>query len=558
MRRREEQRDHAAVGVPDDVRPRLEELLEPHRFVLEIDAVDLRPGREAAPVREDELEAVGERFLRRPGQLRVDDGTVHEQEARSFTHAGFRCHKVPPGPTVPRCYSRRGCRGPRARHFQPVEAWRCAGRHGRLLRWCRRARRLGCGQRRLRRPRRASSSGSRRASSPSTAGSRATSRDERDALDAAARSQPQGAHARGSAESSSSRCRSSSSRTSRSEAGRSPPSSGPPERRSPPGSGSCRPEPTTSACRARRARALVPRHRRRHRASRSSRSRTGTSASPRSSSTRSRTRSRSASRCSSTSAGRSSDAAHLLARRAGRFNPANEFELNDWISIHLGPIDMSINKAVAYLAISALADDRCSVSSRCAAGSRSCRASRQTVGEAIYELAQTPDRRAGAADEGDRPLVPVRRVALPLHLHDEHARLHPAAADRREVARRPDLGDLRGDVAALGDARARPPQRRVHAHRGRPVQRPSATSRASSRRRAEGDDSPLDRPCSRSISHVFRVISLSVRLYANMLAGPHADPRSRSACSSSSAASRSGSSPPSRCRSGSPSTSSRS
>ena len=39
---------------------------------------------------------------------------------------------------------------------------------------------------------------------------------------------------------------------------------------------------------------------------------------------------------------------------AGTFNPANEFQLNDWISIHLGPLDMSINKAVAYLALSAL------------------------------------------------------------------------------------------------------------------------------------------------------------------------------------------------------------
>ena len=39
---------------------------------------------------------------------------------------------------------------------------------------------------------------------------------------------------------------------------------------------------------------------------------------------------------------------------AGTFNPADEFALKQWIGIHLGPIDLSINKAVVYLAISAL------------------------------------------------------------------------------------------------------------------------------------------------------------------------------------------------------------
>ena len=37
---------------------------------------------------------------------------------------------------------------------------------------------------------------------------------------------------------------------------------------------------------------------------------------------------------------------------------------------------------------------------------------RQTIGEAIYEIAQTQVAAAGPADEGDRPLVPVRRDAL--------------------------------------------------------------------------------------------------------------------------------------------------
>src|SRR5204863_4402565 len=73
---------------------------------------------------------------------------------------------------------------------------------------------------------------------------------------------------------------------------------------------------------------------------------------------------------------------------AGSFDPAKEFELNQWVSIHLGPIDMSINKAVVYLAISALLTILLGIFTM-----RSKLAllpgKRQTVGEAIYEIAQT-------------------------------------------------------------------------------------------------------------------------------------------------------------------------
>jgi F-type H+-transporting ATPase subunit a len=73
---------------------------------------------------------------------------------------------------------------------------------------------------------------------------------------------------------------------------------------------------------------------------------------------------------------------------AGTFNPANEFELKEWVSIHLGPIDMSINRAVVYLAISALLTILVGIftmRSRLAL----LPGRRQTVGEAVYELAQT-------------------------------------------------------------------------------------------------------------------------------------------------------------------------
>ncbi len=35
----------------------------------------------------------------------------------------------------------------------------------------------------------------------------------------------------------------------------------------------------------------------------------------------------------------------------GTFDPVKEFEQHDWVSIHLGPLDLSITKAVAYLMI---------------------------------------------------------------------------------------------------------------------------------------------------------------------------------------------------------------
>jgi len=72
----------------------------------------------------------------------------------------------------------------------------------------------------------------------------------------------------------------------------------------------------------------------------------------------------------------------------GEFDPTKEFEQHEWIPIHLGPLNLSITKAVAYLLLGtvltillglflmrarlALLPDR-----------------RQTIGEALYEIAQT-------------------------------------------------------------------------------------------------------------------------------------------------------------------------
>jgi F-type H+-transporting ATPase subunit a len=72
----------------------------------------------------------------------------------------------------------------------------------------------------------------------------------------------------------------------------------------------------------------------------------------------------------------------------GKFDPTTEFEQHKWIPIHLGPLDLSVTKAVVYLLLGTaltillglflmraklvLMPDR-----------------RQTIGEALYEVAQT-------------------------------------------------------------------------------------------------------------------------------------------------------------------------
>jgi F-type H+-transporting ATPase subunit a len=70
-----------------------------------------------------------------------------------------------------------------------------------------------------------------------------------------------------------------------------------------------------------------------------------------------------------------------------KFNPASEWTLHEWVPIHLGPIDMSINKAVAYLMLGALVSCVLGiVLMRVKFGSDPTK--RQALGETIYEVAQ--------------------------------------------------------------------------------------------------------------------------------------------------------------------------
>ena len=68
----------------------------------------------------------------------------------------------------------------------------------------------------------------------------------------------------------------------------------------------------------------------------------------------------------------------------GEFDPTTEFEQHAWVSIHLGPLDLSITKAVVYLMLGAALTILLGLGLM--RGKTLNR--RQTVGETIYEIAQ--------------------------------------------------------------------------------------------------------------------------------------------------------------------------
>ena len=118
------------------------------------------------------------------------------------------------------------------------------------------------------------------------------------------------------------------------------------------------------------------------------------------------------------------------------FDPSHEFELHEWIPIHLGPLDLSINKAVAYLILGTICTIALGVFlMRAPIGSKNEVGRRQTVGEMVYEIAQVQVAEQGLPHKAIGTLVPVRGLAAALHLDDQHDRLHPAAALGRDGSR---------------------------------------------------------------------------------------------------------------------------
>ncbi len=72
----------------------------------------------------------------------------------------------------------------------------------------------------------------------------------------------------------------------------------------------------------------------------------------------------------------------------GTFDPTKEFEQKEWIPIHLGPLNLSITKAVVYLMLASLVTILFGLFfMRSKVGRKPGR--RETVGELVYEIAQT-------------------------------------------------------------------------------------------------------------------------------------------------------------------------
>jgi F-type H+-transporting ATPase subunit a len=74
----------------------------------------------------------------------------------------------------------------------------------------------------------------------------------------------------------------------------------------------------------------------------------------------------------------------------GSFDPTTEFEQKEWVPIHLGPLNLSITKAVVYLMLGTVLTIIFGiVFMRVRAGGGSRPGRRQTFGELVYEIAQT-------------------------------------------------------------------------------------------------------------------------------------------------------------------------
>ena len=72
------------------------------------------------------------------------------------------------------------------------------------------------------------------------------------------------------------------------------------------------------------------------------------------------------------------------------FNPEHDFEIGEWVSIKLGPLDLSINKAVAYLILGSIVTMALGILlMRIKTGPKNDPTRRQAVGEIVYEVAQT-------------------------------------------------------------------------------------------------------------------------------------------------------------------------
>jgi F-type H+-transporting ATPase subunit a len=210
--------------------------------------------------------------------------------------------------------------------------------------------------------------------------------------------------------------------------------------------------------------------------------------------------------------------ASALAR--GEFHPEVEFELEEWVPIHLGPLDLSINKAVAYLWLGGLLTIVLGwvlMRTRLAL----LPSKRQTVGEALYEVTQTQIAEQGLPEKGISRWFPyvaalflfiwVENMVgfIPLPISDEKFHLFGLELPTFGIYTAMSQISTTLTLAILTVLFTHVEGVRANGLRYFKSFVPPGVPKALAPALAVLE----------TISHVFRVISLAVRLYANMLAG---------------------------------------
>ena len=152
---------------------------------------------------------------------------------------------------------------------------------------------------------------------------------------------------------------------------------------------------------------------------------------------------------------------------AGDFDPSVEFEQKTWLSIHLGPLDLSITKAVVYLFLAAgvsmvlgIVLMRGKVLNR-----------RLAVGEQIYEIAQTQVAEQGLPTKAIGRWFPFVATLMIFIWVVNMLGFVPLPLSGDTWHHIPVWGIYAATSSAVGDARARAHHVRLHPLRGHPRER---------------------------------------------------------------------------------------
>lgn len=208
------------------------------------------------------------------------------------------------------------------------------------------------------------------------------------------------------------------------------------------------------------------------------------------------------------------------AAAAGTFNPEEEFRLHDWVTLKAGPLDFSINKAVAYLMLGTLLTNLLGIflmRSRLAL----LPGKRQTIGEAIYEITQTQIAEQGLPSKAIGRWFPyVATLFLFIFTLNFVGFIPlPISSDKFHVG---GVGIPTWGIYAVTSQLSVPLVLAIFSVVFTHVEGFRWNGRAYLKSFIPaGVPKPMVPVMGflEAISHVFRIISLSVRLYANMLAG---------------------------------------